>query len=237
MRALPIDDPALRAAADAYADAIISIAGTESRDRRDSTRKCWAPKAGRSAGSPNCCAKSARARGRVLANDFARTLAHDKWQSIILGIAGVLIGLAAALFVVRRTVRPLKAIAGAIRSLAGGEKHTSIPATDVRQRDRRYRARRRSVSPHAGRRRHRARGGGSRAGRAAAGRGKLSQAVRRLGRRNLRDDAGRRAAQRQSGAGADDGIRYAGRSDQRHRRHHARSIYVHPAARARIPGA
>ena len=29
MRALPIDDPPLRAAADAYADAIISISGTE----------------------------------------------------------------------------------------------------------------------------------------------------------------------------------------------------------------
>src|SRR6202007_2844921 len=48
------------------------------------------------------------------------------------GFRAVLPGLAAALFVVRRTVRPLKAIAGAIRSLAGGEKHTSIPATDVR---------------------------------------------------------------------------------------------------------
>ena len=30
-----------------------------------------------------------------------------------------------------RTVRPLKSIARAIRALAGGEKHTSIPATDV----------------------------------------------------------------------------------------------------------
>ena len=70
-------------------------------------------------------------RGRVLANDFARTLAHDRWQSIILGLAGVLVGLVAALFVVRRTVGPLKAIARAIRSLAGGEKHTSIPATDI----------------------------------------------------------------------------------------------------------
>ena len=64
-------------------------------------------------------------------NDFARTLADDKWQSIVLGIAGVLIGGWRRLFVVRRTVRPLKAIAGAIRALAGGEKHTSIPATDV----------------------------------------------------------------------------------------------------------
>ena len=75
-------------------------------------------------------AASAR-RGRVLARDFARTLADDKWQSIVLGITGVLIGVLAALFVVRRTVRPLKAIAGAIRALAGGEKHTSIPATEV----------------------------------------------------------------------------------------------------------
>jgi PAS domain S-box-containing protein len=70
-------------------------------------------------------------RGRVLSRDFARTLARDKWQSILLGIAGVLIGLAAALFVVRQTVRPLKAIATAIRALAGGEKNTSIPATGV----------------------------------------------------------------------------------------------------------
>ena len=50
----------------------------------------------------------------------------------MLGTAGVLIGLPAALFVVRRTVRPLAAIAGAIRALAGGEKHTSIPATEVK---------------------------------------------------------------------------------------------------------
>src|SRR6202021_2967848 len=70
-------------------------------------------------------------RGRLLARDFAGTLAHDKWQSIVLGLAGVLIGLAAALFVVRWTVRPLKAIAKAIRALAGGDKQASIPATDV----------------------------------------------------------------------------------------------------------
>jgi PAS domain S-box-containing protein len=70
-------------------------------------------------------------RGRELATDFGKTLRDDKWQSILLGIIGVLSGLAAALFVVGRTVRPLKAIARAIRALAGGEKHTSIPATDV----------------------------------------------------------------------------------------------------------
>jgi PAS domain S-box-containing protein len=70
-------------------------------------------------------------RGRLLGVDFAKTLAHDKWQSIILGTLGVLIGLVAALFVVRRTVRPLKAIAIAIRSLAAGKKDASIPATDI----------------------------------------------------------------------------------------------------------
>ena len=60
-----------------------------------------------------------------------RTLARDKWQSIVLGTAGVLIGLWAAMFVVRRTVRPLASIATSIRALAGGKKDTSIPATDV----------------------------------------------------------------------------------------------------------
>src|SRR4030095_10859148 len=70
-------------------------------------------------------------RGRVLARDFWRTLAEAKWQSIVLGTAGVLIGLFASLLVVRRTVRPLAAIANSIRAVAGGEKNTLIPATDV----------------------------------------------------------------------------------------------------------
>jgi PAS domain S-box-containing protein len=67
----------------------------------------------------------------VLARDFARTLSEAKWQSIILGTAGVLIGVFAAWFVVRRTVRPLASIATSIRALAAGEKNASIPATDV----------------------------------------------------------------------------------------------------------
>ena len=70
-------------------------------------------------------------RGHVLSRDFARTLAEAKWQSIVLGTAGVLIGLFAALLVVRRTVRPLASIATSIRAVAGGEKNASIPATDV----------------------------------------------------------------------------------------------------------
>jgi PAS domain S-box-containing protein len=67
----------------------------------------------------------------VLSRDFARTLAETKWQSILLGSAGVLIGIFAALFVVRRTVRPLASIAASIRALAAGEKAASIPDTDV----------------------------------------------------------------------------------------------------------
>jgi PAS domain S-box-containing protein len=130
MRVLPIDDPALRSAADAYTDAIISLSRTEA-DIADVDKEVLGIE-GRQIGRVTELLRNVSAsQGRVLANGFARTLAHDKWQSILLGMAGVLIGLAAALFVVRRTVRPLKAIAGAIRSLAGGEKRTSIPATDV----------------------------------------------------------------------------------------------------------
>ena len=218
MRALSIDDPALRAAADAYADAITSISGTEAEIARLDKEVLGTE--GRLIGRVTELLREVSARrGRVLSRDFARTLAETKWQSIVLGTTGVLIGIFAALFVVRRTVRPLASIAASIRALAGGQKDASIPCHRREQRDRRYRARRRSVPPHAGRRRRRARSGGSCAGRAAARRGKLSQAVRRLGRRDLCDDAGRRAAQRQSGAGADDGIRHAGGSDPRHRRH------------------
>jgi PAS domain S-box-containing protein len=130
MRSLAIDDPALRSAVDAYADAIISISSTESQIA-DLDKEVLGTE-GREIGRVTDLLRAASARrGRVLANDFARTLADDKWQSIVLGITGVLIGVLAALFVVRRTVRPLKAIAGAIRALAGGEKHTSIPATEV----------------------------------------------------------------------------------------------------------
>jgi PAS domain S-box-containing protein len=131
MRAQPINDPALRSAADAYADAISSISATEAEIAK--LDKDVLGTEGRQIGRVTDLLRDVSAsRGRVLANDFARTLRDDKWQSIILGIAGVLVGLAAALFVVRRTVRPLGAIARAIRALAGGEKHTSIPATDVR---------------------------------------------------------------------------------------------------------
>jgi PAS domain S-box-containing protein len=130
MRTLPINDAALRAATDAYADAIISISGTEA-DIAEIDKDVLGIEGQQIGQVTELLRNASDSRGRVLANGFARTLARDKWQSIFLGMAGVLIGLAAALFVVRRTVRPLKAIAGAIRSLAGGEKHTSIPSTEV----------------------------------------------------------------------------------------------------------
>jgi PAS domain S-box-containing protein len=131
MRALAIDDAALRSATNAYADAIISISGAEGQIARLDKEVLGAE--GQMISRVTDLLRDLSAnRGRLLSMDFARTLAHDKWQSIILGIAGVLIGLVAALFVVRWTVRPLKAIAKAIRALAGGEKHASIPATDVK---------------------------------------------------------------------------------------------------------
>ena len=193
MESLSIDDPALRAATDAYADAIISISGTEGQIAQ-LDREVLGTEGQMISRVTDLLRDLGDRRGRVLASDFARTLARDKWQSILLGLAGVLIGLAAALFVVRRTVRPLKAIARAIRALAGGEKNTSIPATGVSNEigdiARAAEVFRRSLVDADA-----AREAAIRAlGRAAPGRRELSQAVRRLGRRNLRDDAGRRSS-------------------------------------------
>jgi PAS domain S-box-containing protein len=130
MNALSIVDPPLRAAADAYAQAIIAIAGTESEIA--SLDKDVLGTEGRLIGRVTELLRELSARqGRVLAHDFGRTLAEAKWQSIILSTIGVLIGTFAASFVVRRTVRPLAAIASSIRALAAGEKDASIPATDI----------------------------------------------------------------------------------------------------------
>jgi PAS domain S-box-containing protein len=130
MRALPITAPTLRAAADAYTDAIISISATEG-EIADLDKEVLGTE-GRLIGRVTELLRELSARrGRVLSGEFAHTLTEARWQSIALGSAGVLIGLLAALFVVRRIVKPLNAIARAIRALAGGAKHTAIPATDV----------------------------------------------------------------------------------------------------------
>ncbi len=130
MRALTIDDPELRAATDSYADAVISIAGTESEIARLDKDVLGAE--GRLIGRVTELLREVSARrGRVLARDFARTLNEAKWQSIMLSTLGVLVGTFAASFVVRRTVRPLTSIASAIRALAAGKKETLIPGTAV----------------------------------------------------------------------------------------------------------
>ena len=130
MKALTIEDAPLRAAADAYADAVIAVAGTE-REIVALDKDVLGTE-GRLIGRVTELLRELSARqGRVLSHDFARTLAEAKWQSIILSTIGVLIGTFAASFVVRRTVRPLAAIASSIRALAAGEKDASIPATDV----------------------------------------------------------------------------------------------------------
>jgi PAS domain S-box-containing protein len=130
MKSLAIEDASLRAATDAYSDAVISISSTEDQIAQ-LDREVLGTEGQMISRVTDLLRDLGDRRRRVLSRDFARTLARDKWQSILLGIAGVLIGLAAALFVVRQTVRPLKAIATAIRALAGGEKNTSIPATGV----------------------------------------------------------------------------------------------------------
>ncbi|WP_213772761.1 PAS domain S-box protein [Bradyrhizobium sp. dw_78] len=131
MQAIPIEDGVLRTAVNAYTNAVIAVSSTESQIA-DIDKDVLGTE-GRQIGRVTDLLRDLSARrGRVLANDFARTLRDDKWQSIILGIGGVLAGLLASVFVVRRTVRPLKAIAKSIRTLAAGEKHASIPATGVR---------------------------------------------------------------------------------------------------------
>jgi PAS domain S-box-containing protein len=130
MRSQAIDEPSLREAVDAYADAIIAISAAES-EIADLDREVLGTE-GRLIGRVTELLRELSARrGQVLSRDFARTLAETKWQSILLGGAGILIGFFAAVFVVRRTVRPLAEIATAIRALAGGRQHTAIPATDI----------------------------------------------------------------------------------------------------------
>jgi PAS domain S-box-containing protein len=130
MRAIHVDEPKVRAAVEAYADAVIAISLRE-RKIADLDRDVLGAE-GRLIGRVTELLRELSAeRKRVLSRDFARTLAETKWQSLALGSVGIVIGWLAAAFVVRRTVRPLKAIARAIRKLAGGQKETSIPSTHV----------------------------------------------------------------------------------------------------------
>ena len=130
MRTMTISDPKLRTAVDGYAEAIIGISIRE-RQISDIDKEVLGTEGRLIQRVTELLREVSARRGHVLSRDFARTLTEAKWQSIVLGTAGVLIGLFAALLVVRRTVRPLASIATSIRAVAGGEKNASIPATDV----------------------------------------------------------------------------------------------------------
>jgi HAMP domain-containing protein len=130
MRAMGVTDPKLRSAVNEYAEAIIAVAVRE-RQIADIDREVLGTE-GRLIGRVTELLREVSARrGHVLSRDFARTLTEARWQSIVLGTIGVLIGILAAGFVVRRTVRPLAQIARSIRALAAGEKNTSIPSADL----------------------------------------------------------------------------------------------------------
>ncbi|MCC8955545.1 PAS domain S-box protein [Bradyrhizobium sp. Pear77] len=130
MRAMTIAEPALRGAVDNYAEAISAISVREGQIA-DIDREVLGAEGRLIQKVTELLRELSSRRGHVLSRDFARTLAEAKWQSIVLGTAGVLIGLFASVLVVRRTVRPLARIAGSIRKVAGGEKSAFIPGADL----------------------------------------------------------------------------------------------------------
>src|SRR6478672_568090 len=130
MRSMTIADSNLRAVVDDYA-LVISNISTREQQISDIDREVLGVEGRLIQRVTELLREVSERRGRILSRDFARTLSEAKWQSIVLGTAGVLIGLFASLLVVRRTVRPLAAIAASIRTVARGEKSASIPATDV----------------------------------------------------------------------------------------------------------
>ncbi|KJC49062.1 histidine kinase [Bradyrhizobium sp. LTSP885] len=130
MRALAISDAALRSAVDNYAEAIIAISVREGQIA-DIDKEVLGEEGRLIQRVTELLRELSTRRGHVLSRDFARTLAEAKWQSIVLGTAGVLIGLFAAALVVRRTVRPLAKIARSIRRVSGGEKDAFIPGADL----------------------------------------------------------------------------------------------------------
>ena len=130
MRTLQVNDPALRTVVEAYADSIVTVSSIDSEIA--SLDRDVLGTQGRLIGEmTDLMRELSTQRGRVLANDFAKTLARTRWQTIVFSIVGILVGMLAAVFVVQRTVQPLKSIAGSIRALAGGAKRISIPSTDV----------------------------------------------------------------------------------------------------------
>ena len=78
MKSLTIDDAALRAATDAYADAVLAISSTEDQIGQ-LDREVLGTEGQMISRVTDLLRDLGDRRGRVLARDFARTLASDKW--------------------------------------------------------------------------------------------------------------------------------------------------------------
>ena len=250
MRGVGVAEPAVRSAVDAYADDIVELATTEAEIVRLDSEVLG--NEGRLIARVTDLLRDVSAqRGHTLADGFARTLFEARWQSIMTGIVCLLVGLSAAVFVVRRTVRPLAAIAAAIRALAAGSRDTAIPDTelhneigDIARAAEVFRQTREEAD----------------AAREAAVRALAEQKLAEesyeklfemLDRRHLCHDPAGPDPQRQSGAGAHHGLQLAGSPDQRHQQHRgfdlcrsggARGIRAadgarRHGARLRVPGA
>jgi len=91
MRTLAISDPVLHAAVDNYALAIMAISVRE-RQISDIDKEVLGAEGRLIQRVTELLREVSARRGHVLSRDFARTLTEAKWQSIVLGTAGVLIG-------------------------------------------------------------------------------------------------------------------------------------------------
>ncbi len=206
MRAMDIADARLKTAVNDYAEAIIAVAVRE-RQIADIDREVLGTE-GRLIGRVTELLREVSARrGHVLSRDFARTLTEARWQSIVFGTIGVLDRhCSRPASWCGRTVRPLAQIARSIRALAAGEKDTSIPSADLDNEigdiARAAEVFRRALEE-------------ADTAREAAVRALTEQRLAEESYRKLFegsvdgiyvDDAGRRSPQRQSGAGADDGL-------------------------------
>ena len=100
MRSMPIAEPKVRAAVDDYALGIINIS-TREPQISDIDKEVLGAEGRLIQRVTELLREVSARRGHVLSRDFARTLTEAKWQSIVLGTAGVLIGLFASLLVVR----------------------------------------------------------------------------------------------------------------------------------------
>ena len=121
---MTISDPKLRTAVDGYAEAIIGISIRE-RQISDIDKEVLGTEGRLIQRVTELLREVSARRGHVLSRDFARTLTEAKWQSIVLGTAGVLIGL------VRRAAggSPHRASAGIDRDLdpRGGGRRDRTP--------------------------------------------------------------------------------------------------------------